>query len=136
MNYLRSLLLLVTPLLPVKRRNQKFNNLVSSDSELVMNLQNFTSLSLSVIIAWCDLCITEENAETEEGSITENKDVPENENDVWKQLKDLAGYILLSCKFNTCISKFELHLRLIQLSECVETLFKLDKNIMMLSEIQ
>ncbi|KAL8497175.1 hypothetical protein ACS0TY_020747 [Phlomoides rotata] len=35
----------------------------------------------------------DESTETEEGPITENKDVPEDENDVWKKLKDLAGSV-------------------------------------------
>lgn len=52
------------------------------------------SLSLIDIYYWSDICITEEKAETEEGTITEDN-APEDENDVWKKLKDLAGYILL-----------------------------------------
>lgn len=44
---------------------------------------------------WSHIFIADEITEVDKGPATENNE-SENENDLWKQLKDLAGYIFFS----------------------------------------
>lgn len=42
------------------------------------------------------MCVADESRESEKGSITENNDESDNEDDLWKKLKDLAGYVFFA----------------------------------------